>query len=113
MIAWRLYYANGSTYSNLDGPPSKAPPDGVQVIIQTDPRTGYSVIDGTDFYIFDGCHWVGVDADGMKTYFRQQGLLKHGLTLSRPAYDEILRQALTDPDFPKKSAHYPNEPIEV
>jgi hypothetical protein len=107
---WKIYYADGSTYSDDDGSPETAPPDGIEVIVQTDPRVGRSIIDGKDWYVFDGCKWVGMDDDGMKAWFRQQGLVKQGLTLSRPRYDEILHAALTDPDFPKKSARYPDEP---
>lgn len=109
-MLWKIYYHDGSTFSDQDGEPSAAPADGIQVIVQADGVVGRSVIDGKDFYVFDGERWVGMDEDGMKTHFRNRGLLKHGLTLSRPAYDEILHKALSDPDFPKKSARYPDEP---
>ena len=70
------------------------------------------MIDGKDFYVFDGESWVGMDDDGMKTWFRNIGLLKQGMTLSRPRYDSIMHKALNDPDLPKKSAWYPDEPRE-
>ena len=110
-IQWRIYYADGSTFDSANGRAADAPPDGIEVIVQTDPRVGRSVIDGKDWYVFDGERWVGMDGDGMKAFFRQLGTLKQGLTLSRPRYDAILHRALNDPDFPKKSARYPDEPV--
>lgn len=110
MANWRIYYHDGSTFSNEDGEPSQAPADGIEVIVQVDARAGRSVIEGKDFYIFDGAKWVGMDGDGMKAWFRTRGELKQGLTVSRQRFDEILHAALNDPDFPRKSARYPDEP---
>lgn len=109
-MKWRIYYADGKTFCDEDGLPSEAPPDGIQVIVQRDPRAGRRIVSGNDFFVWDGTYWIGMDEDGMKTWFRQEGLLKHGLMVCRPRFDELQRLACIDPDFPKKSARYPDEP---
>jgi hypothetical protein len=108
-MKWRIYYYDGSTFSDSEGQPEDAPADGIQVIVQEDERAGRACIEGKDFYVFDGERWVGMDGDGMKTWLRLRGILKHGVTVSRRRFDETLRRALDDSDFPVKSKRYRDE----
>jgi hypothetical protein len=112
-MKWRIYYSDGATFSDADGAPEDAPPDGIQVIVQEDERAGRAYIEGNDFYVWDGERWVGMDDDGMKTHFRLSGLLKQGYCLSRRKFDVVLNRAFRDPDFPKKSKRYPDESEET
>ena len=41
MLAWRIYYGDGSTFSSADGAPSDAPSTNVQAIaLEADPTIG-------------------------------------------------------------------------
>ena len=55
--SWRIYYADGSTFSNLDGTWAQAPPFGVQAVVYYHTRP-YKTIDGGenngDVYVWNG-----------------------------------------------------------
>jgi hypothetical protein len=51
-VDWRIYYGDGSTYSDEDGPVEDAPAQGVQAVVTrsaSDPRQVISV-HGWDYY---------------------------------------------------------------
>lgn len=43
MLDWLILYGDGSTFSNLDGPPHEAPRTGVMQTFFMDERTGVSI----------------------------------------------------------------------
>lgn len=50
---WRIYYGDGTVFSDQDGDPWAAPRQNVQVIVQVDARTGWRWISGKDYFFFD------------------------------------------------------------
>jgi hypothetical protein len=63
-VYWRIYYADGDTFSNVDGSPQNAPKKGVTCIVALD--AGYSTVvryHGTDFY------WYRQYPDGTGDWF--------------------------------------------
>jgi len=92
MSKWKIYYGDGSTFSNEDGEPSLAPTTNVQVVV---------------------CQpWVWQEGDlfGLYDYLMQPGLkvVKFGRTIESSKYQEIANFARSDPYF-DRSERYVNE----
>ena len=114
---WKVYYSDGSTFSNQDGTPWIVPALGVQVIIQADIDHGWETQAHDDYYVWDdrgdGPKWWGVDDFGMWEYlFIEPGHKRvlSGRRMSRERFSEIFKRAMNDPDFPKKTASACGEP---
>ena len=71
-MAWKIYYGNGSTFSDTDGPPEKAPALNIQVIGFTDAITaqevGCQLLHSKDFYWWENNVWLGGDLFGLMDY---------------------------------------------
>lgn len=111
-IAWRIYYADGATFTS--GEPKDAPGFGVIAVCQPEPDVGLEVLHAYDFYIhLRGC-WIGIIGhDALVDYLVHEAheieAVKAGRMIPRQAYQEIMRLALHDPDFPRKSATHQGE----
>lgn len=112
MLNWRVYYGDGSTFSNEDGPPDQAPGLNVQVIAYRDPEVGNRLQAIHDYYWFESGLWAGGDLFGLWYYLQKPGLkvVKFGATLARDDFMEIYRKAKNDPDLPAKTGRARGEP---
>lgn len=112
-MQWRVYYTGGATFSDGDGAPFDAPAVGVQVIVQKEPEIGRYLLAQRDFYWWDAERqfWFGGDQAGFYQYLFQPGPKKvlFGAFVSNAEYQEWIRQAHQDKDFPVKSARHPTE----
>jgi hypothetical protein len=109
-MRWRIYYDDGSTFSDEDGGPDEAPALGVQIITVADSsldpdNTGRRVWDGRDYYWWTDSEWVGGDLFGFYDYLARPGWKRvlFGRTIPARTYIEVRRRALSDPDFPRYS----------
>lgn len=84
MLLWRIYYDDGTTYDNLDGPPEEAPRLGVQAVV-----TLHNL-------------WYGGDRIGYLDYMFRPGwkIVLFGRLIDNEKYAKIKKQALSDTDFP-------------
>lgn len=126
---WRLYYTDGTTYSDADGPWDDAPPRGVAVLVTADPDVGRE-LDTGDFYVWwpDAPKPWAVDAAGLWDYLietdhpeahrRLSDLafdtltdagVKFGRSMANPAFRDVYRRARDDDAFDAKSAWLPGE----
>jgi hypothetical protein len=103
---WRIWYDNGSSFSDEDGPPELAPGRGVICIVQDAERTGRVKLSGADYYIWKEGQWFRADLFGLWDYLVEPGHKKvvFGRTVARHLYNQILRQAEADDRFPRRSA---------
>jgi hypothetical protein len=92
-MMYRVYYGNGDIYESGDGPP---PARDVQVILQHDPERGPYFQSGSDYYVWRGDHWRGVDIFGLFDYLLDTGLVLFGRTITNAEYQKIYRQAKGD-----------------
>lgn len=110
MVAWRIYYGDGSSY---DGDPFLAPARNVQVVVVIDPDVGRYLHARCDFYWWDDAikTWFGGDINGMWDSLDQPGPKRvlFGRVVPLRTYDDCIKRALVDPDFPVKSARDPKE----
>lgn len=107
MIAWRVYYDDGSTFDSSQGGPEDAPGWGVIAIVQPDPRTNRTVLSRWDHYCWhssDG--WYGHDLIGLMDCLAMPGwsAVAHGRTVPPDLWQQINERASNDPDFLPKSA---------
>lgn len=104
MVTWKLFYGDGSTFSDQDGTPAEAPAVNVQVIAQAaDPGIGRRTCSRFDFYWWDG-EWHGSDLFGLFDYLMRvsPSIVKFGRVLPRLEFEALLNRAVTDSDlFPK------------
>lgn len=123
---WRIYYADGTTFSSADGSWDDAPARGVIAVVRPNPQTGRSVEKGRAFYIMDpdaGEPWA-VDWPGLWDYLHRVGSLQAGIPLRdvnldalardwgvkfgrsvpNEVYQRIVIAADNDPDFPRRSS---------
>ena len=103
---WRVYYADGSTFSSEDGKPGEAPGLGVIVIVikHPDPREQAYIQHQADYYIWLGYRWLACDLFRFWQYIfaEKPEHSKHALagqTINNLEYTEILRSAKSDKDF--------------
>lgn len=69
MSAWRIYYGDGSTFSNRNSSPFLAPTSNVQVVAyEAATPTGFSLTHGKDNYVWRDEQWHGTDAAGLWDY---------------------------------------------
>ena len=107
---WKIYYGDGTTFSDQDGTPFIAPARDVQVIVMNDKNHAWRTQAGNDYYVWDdrgdGARWWGVDQFGMYDYLIDPGYKRvlFGRTVTSNQFDNIFRLASNDPDFPKKTA---------
>lgn len=95
---WRIYYDDGSTWADTDGPVEDAPGLGVVVILVEQAES--FVIVGHDFYCWhaDQERWWGADQSGVWDYLHRPGWKKviFGRTVPNEIYGRIHAHAMRD-----------------
>jgi hypothetical protein len=83
VIRWKIYYGDGTTFSNRDGLPENAPALNVQAVTCC-PEV-----------------WMGGDIFGLFDYLSQSGkkIVKFGRMVSNVEYTEAVNFARNDPYF--------------
>lgn len=112
-MEWRIYYDHGGIFDSSMGSPAEAPAHGVICICTQDEKLGRLVLNGFDFYCYheDG-EWFGCDQWGMIDKLLHNlpfSAWKMGRTVRTLVFDETIRRATHDPDFPIKSGHSKQE----
>ena len=104
---WVVYYADGNTFSNLDGAPADAPSAGILCIAQSSQLLGREILHRWPCYYWDGTRWERA------TFFGIMDRLLAGLTVE--AYCEgamvdtatfrtVWTRAVRDAGLPPKTA---------
>ena len=109
-MRWKIYYVDGSTFSNEDGSPEDAPGWGVAAVVQEDDLVGAMVHHQRDFYGFaeEFGGWHEMDYCGLAQYIARPGkkIIKMGDLMPTHKYQELIASLHNDPDLPAKSAKY-------
>lgn len=105
MAIWKIFYGDGSTFSNEDGIPACAPALNVQAIAQnSDITIGRRVTSRYDFYWFDKGEWYGGDLFGLFDFLQRASVVKFGRAIPRLEFETILNDAVTDQSLLPKTA---------
>lgn len=112
-MKWKIYYDDGSTFSDEDGRVYDAPALGVQVIAQEDPDVGRQLFWEIDFYWYSEHGWFGGDVFGLWDYLATPGpkVVKFGRYVPRADFLRAYHKALKDPYLPAKTAWVANEVV--
>lgn len=112
-MKWKIYYTDGSTYSDQDGSPFDAPALHVQVIVVEEPAVGRFLIAQRDRYWWDPERnsWFGGDTQGEFQNNLKKGpkATLYGEFVWNHEYQNCIKAALADPYLPPKSARHPEE----
>lgn len=94
---WRIYYADGTKFTDGEGTPYDAPAIGVVVITQADATNRFRTVTG-DFYVCWPWGWEACDIFGLWDYLASAGpkTVKFGRTLSNEVYDRVYQTALRE-----------------
>lgn len=100
---WRIYYANGKTFSSEDGSPFSAPRTGVQVISYLNPNTGkIDRLSQADYYYYEpectDWGWWHCSPQGMVLHLirAKTPLILFGEMVKTEQFNAIEKQALAD-----------------
>jgi len=80
-VKWRIYYENGTTFSDLDGDFFDAPTYGVLAIA------------------CDDGEWINGDITGLLQYLQKLGIVKIGIHSDNSVYNQVLHKARHDKDL--------------
>lgn len=102
---FKVYYSDGSTHSSQD--PFTTPVPFVVAIVQIDKLHGRKVVAGDDYYVWDKTYWRGTDLIGMYQYLQEDGARRVllGVMVDENQWQDIMRLANNDSDFPKRTAY--------
>ena len=104
-MEWRIYYDDGSTFSNEDGMPQDAPGYGAICIVQSDPLVNRSITSGFDWYWWlpDKKVWQAGDIFGLLDRLCHRlptEAVTAGRSVPTEEFSSIVTLADKDPDFP-------------
>jgi len=110
MIDWKVYYGDGSALSNEQVEADHLPGRNVVCVVNRHPDVGKQIVTRHDYYWFEQV-WFGGDLFGLYDYLLLPGWKKvlFGRTLPTKDYEDVIKAALNDKDFPAKSAKLPRE----
>lgn len=104
MPDWRIYYADGSSFSSEDGDPKSAPFDGFICVVGYTPAGDRYICHGKNHYFFDEetDMWFGYDWHGVLDYVRHRHGFKEGRMVDGDKFRQIMNAAHRDPEFPPR-----------
>lgn len=105
-LKWRIYYGDGSCFDSSMGKPEDAPPVNVQVILQPHKENGRQTIHLWDWYYWYKDYWYGADIWGLldQLLWNRVTAVKQGRMTTNEQYEEIMKKAISDPDFNHQTA---------
>jgi len=92
MHPWKIWYDDGSTFSNEDGNPEDAPIDGVQAILQWLPLGNYDIIPPADYYWWLWDRWASGNTSGLDRYLRKRDQIKLIIIFGRWTSSNMFQQ---------------------
>ena len=115
MLRFQIWYGDGSTYTDEDGPAEDAPKLNVQLVLVEDRDHGRYVCTSNDFYVWDDFGgertWQGSDQYGLWDYLSRPGskVVLFGRNLGNAEFRSLLTRALADTYLPQKTGNHPGE----
>ncbi len=110
-VTWVVWYADGSSFSDLDGPPDVAPRADVLCVAAYSGDHGRMIWHATDYYVWEtqwSGEWISVDREGLSDYLDRPGETKirlRGRHVPPDIFWKIYHQADQDPRLPPRSSY--------
>lgn len=107
MPDWRIYYADGSSFSSDQGGPEDAPQLGFICAVGYGPDGARYITHGFNHYRWDTetRQWWGMDWHGVLDRLRMGGdftAYKEGRMVGDVTFRDLMTRAHRDPDFPQR-----------
>ena len=68
-MKWRIYYADGTIRNDVDGLPKTADEHiGILVVAQRRSDGAFHLLNGAEYYLFDGEYWVPIGVNGLEDW---------------------------------------------
>jgi hypothetical protein len=103
MLRWKIYYGDGTTFTNLQGSPDEAPVFDVQFIVQLCGEVRDTLMNADYYIMLESGMWVGCDMVGLLDRLIHRipfsGTLV-GRWIERDVYREMQLKVARDKDFP-------------
>lgn len=79
----------------------------VLAIVEESKRHGRRLVTNGDYYVLRDSSWHPVDLPGLFQYWLEPGAQKvlMGITVSAEEWNDVMRLATNDPDFPPKTGY--------
>jgi hypothetical protein len=117
VLRFRIYYADGSIYSDSDGSPFDAPGGNALVIAQENHAHGRVILASPfkGYFCWSGAEWWECDAFGFMQYMLAKGERKvvFGTNAYDAVYNAAVARAVADDYLPRKSAMRQGESCSV
>lgn len=110
-LLWRVYYSSGEYFDHGEGWFHNLPARDVQAIVQKHPDVGWEIVSHSDYYVWWGDRWRGVDIAGYHDYLFLTGwkYVLFGRTLTMSEFAEIFTHASQEAEFGRKNGYLPRE----
>ena len=101
---WKIYYADGSTFSSDEGSHEEAPGDGFICVVGYTPAGDRYILHGKNHYRWDDelGMWFGMDWHGVLDFVRWKCHFKDGRMVDGDRFRDLMNMAHRDPDFPQR-----------
>lgn len=98
MIAWKIYYGDGTTFSSEQGSPESAPCTRVICVAWYDEDKRRKLSHQADYYVYGDGRWFSADMSGLLQYLMEPGfkVVKFGREIGDLAYRTIMSNAMND-----------------
>jgi hypothetical protein len=98
MIRWRLYYGDGTTFSDEDGTPAFAPTTNVMCCAWYDDDNRRRLAHAADYYWYEDGRWYGSDLFGLWDYLARPGfkIVKFGRMIGDLQFRDVMSKAMND-----------------
>lgn len=115
MGKWKIFYSDGSTFSDEDGAPSEAPKRGAQVICIEEGRCGRRVLKLSNYYMWSPTLNRWLDQESETSVFLRAAqepwtVILFGEYLIEKQFETILIAAHNDPYIPMVTPDGPPHP---
>jgi hypothetical protein len=94
-VNWKIYYGDGSVFSQSDGTPADAPPGNVMCVVWYDEDNRRKIAYNAYAYCYDG-YWMGCDDAGYWQYMLEKPgakIVKFGRMNTDNHFREIMQRA--------------------
>ena len=104
---FRVYYSDGSTCDGYHDAVEKVPIFEVLLIVERNKDHGRKIVSNGDYYVYDDRRWLSCDLETKNMYMERPVKEKRyliGVMVHSDKWDDAVRRARSDPDFPPQTA---------
>lgn len=91
---WKIWYDDGSTFSNEDGTPEEAPVDGILAILEKRANNTIMNHHANEYYYWTGENWFSGNLASLERWLRKElPNLKYGRWTKDSIWKEVMKES--------------------